>query len=293
MLVNRAKNILLNLMPELVIAGRYATNVQENVGSQIDKTSNGKTIDDTAFTAALTDADLSIQNFVEVLLLGKDENQDNTDISFYGEEDASSLNSKYFSKDKDIKITLDPIDGTLFYKNKLPYFSIILTACSNTEMLAALIYQPVLNQCFFSVKNAGAYKLTSSDMLTKTIGSPYSLSESSDKTVLMYKCLDFKNIISKEYNCLELSTDFDYSTDWKYDFASILNSNISAVVTSYPLLIDSGAIAFTVREAGGFVSDFKGELLVHETAIDNLKYDSLIMSVNEKVGLELIELINL
>lgn len=286
MRTERAKSILLDLLPHVLIAGNYANKIQGYIESQNDKVDNSGNPYQSAFTEALTDADLSIQNYMELLLLNK-----YSDVSFYGEEEDSSLNAKYFPKDSELKITLDPIDGTLFYKNKLPLYSVILNICSKKEILASCIFKPAIETCYFGVKDKGAYKLSTANMEAKELGEKITLSEKTD-TVLLYKSPEEKKKLANNYFAFDFATDYENQKDWKDDFANILNSTTLAVVTNYPLLIDSGAIAFLVKEAGGFVSDLAGNELDHEKAINNLKYDNLIMAVTEKAGRKILEIIN-
>lgn len=69
-----------------VTAGAYALKVQDRVAHQPIKSQY-----DNLFAQALTDADLSVQGFIEVSLLAEF-----PDIAFFGEEQAHSLNMKYF-----------------------------------------------------------------------------------------------------------------------------------------------------------------------------------------------------
>ncbi|MDA0866104.1 MAG: inositol monophosphatase family protein, partial [Cyanobacteria bacterium] len=71
------RQILETLLPPLRLAAGYAHHIQGKIVSQPDK-SDANT---NPFSAALTDADLSIQTFVEVALLGAF-----PEIRFYGEE---------------------------------------------------------------------------------------------------------------------------------------------------------------------------------------------------------------
>ncbi|NEQ65757.1 MAG: inositol monophosphatase family protein, partial [Symploca sp. SIO2D2] len=78
--------ILETLLPHLRMAAVYARQIQPMIGALPSKDEG-----DNFFAAALTDADLAVQNLVEVVLLGSF-----PDISFYGEEYEISGNTKYF-----------------------------------------------------------------------------------------------------------------------------------------------------------------------------------------------------
>jgi myo-inositol-1(or 4)-monophosphatase len=81
------RQILTTLLPYLKTAGIYAQQIQSRIAAQPEKESPAGNI----FSAALSDADLSIQTMIEVVLLGTF-----PEIRFFGEEYAQSYNTKYF-----------------------------------------------------------------------------------------------------------------------------------------------------------------------------------------------------
>ena len=119
------------LLPNIVIAGDYAAQIQAVVQNKSNK--NEKTV----FQQALTDADLSVQNFLEVALLAE-----YPDICFYTEEEDKSLNMKYFPTNAEYEISLDPINGTQFYRDNLRIFDIIITITRHDDVVSAITYLP-------------------------------------------------------------------------------------------------------------------------------------------------------
>ena len=83
----------------LVMAGDYALAIQPRIAGPAQKDGHN------AWVSALTDADLSVQNFMEVATLARFPS-----VGFYGEEHAQSLNQKYFPRDGDISVHLDPVN---------------------------------------------------------------------------------------------------------------------------------------------------------------------------------------
>ena len=65
------------------------------------------------------------------------------ELGFFTEEEKYSYNLKYFSKDNDYVLTLDPINGTRFYKDGLLIFDIIITILHRRKIEAAVAYIPV------------------------------------------------------------------------------------------------------------------------------------------------------
>lgn len=76
--------ILETLLPQLKVAAGYARNLQPQIAALPAKEKGNN-----FFAAALTDADLAIQNLIEVALLGAF-----PQIRFYGEEFEQSRNTK-------------------------------------------------------------------------------------------------------------------------------------------------------------------------------------------------------
>ena len=70
------RDIIATLLPHLRVAAGYARHLQSKIASLPDKDAG-----DNVFTAALTDADLSIQTLIEVAILGSF-----PEMRFYGEE---------------------------------------------------------------------------------------------------------------------------------------------------------------------------------------------------------------
>lgn len=120
-MVNSTKTyeILEYLLPHLITASRYSRRIQPQIASQPSKEA------DNIFAAALSDADLSIQSFIEVALLAK-----YPSLRFYGEEHAASMNTKYlhgieFGGEDELLALLDPIDGTRLYLDQRDDYMIL------------------------------------------------------------------------------------------------------------------------------------------------------------------------
>ena len=125
--------ILQTLLPHLRVAAGYAQQIQNKIISLPAKDAG-----DNFLSAALTDADLSIQTMIEVALLGTF-----PDLAFYGEEYEQSRNTKYFTSTElgtknDYLITLDPIDGTQYYLDGFDNYQVILSILNAEEYEAAI-----------------------------------------------------------------------------------------------------------------------------------------------------------
>ncbi len=147
--------ILETLLPHLKVAAAYANFLQPKIAALPAK-EQGKNF----FTAALTDADVAIQNLVEVVLLGTF-----PEIRFYGEEYESSNNTKYFRATElglegDYLVTLDPIDGTKFYMDGHSNYQIILSILNTDDFEAVLAISPAQNTYYYALRGQGAFQGT-------------------------------------------------------------------------------------------------------------------------------------
>lgn len=115
------------LLPQLALAGQYTVEIQKRVRAHDAKPGS------TPFHQALSDADLSVQAFLEVALLARF-----PEISFFSEEQAQSLNQKYFPERARFELLLDPVDGTRFYLDSREGYQIIVTLLDGDEIVAAV-----------------------------------------------------------------------------------------------------------------------------------------------------------
>ena len=147
------REILAALLPYLKTAGAYAQQVQTQIAAQPDKDGKG----DNFFASALSDADLSIQTMMEVVLLGLFPN-----VRFYGEEHEQTYNTKYFraidlGPQGDYLLTLDPIDGTQFYLDGHSNYQIILGILNADEYEAAIAITPSQDLYYYTLRGEGTF----------------------------------------------------------------------------------------------------------------------------------------
>lgn len=132
--------VLETLLPQLKVAAAYARTLQPQIAALPAKEEGNN-----FFAAALTDADMAIQNLIVVALLGTF-----PQIRFYGEEYEQSRNTKYFraialGSKENYLVTLDPIDGTQFYLDGHFNYQIILSILNWDAFEAVIALSPALN----------------------------------------------------------------------------------------------------------------------------------------------------
>ena len=166
------KELINFTLQQLVIAGDYACLVQPNVRAENGKGGN-------LFHDALTDADLSIQNFFEVALLARF-----PQFSFYGEEEARSLNAKYFPADAEYEVTLDPVNGTRLFIDQFDTFDIVATVWREGAICAALTYLPAKGAAYFALEGEGAFTLAKSEIVNQLPWRPFSIPRQSKQVLV-------------------------------------------------------------------------------------------------------------
>ena len=151
---------------------------------------------------------------------------------------------------------VDPLDGTLNFIHSFPVFSISIALKGRNELLTAVVYQPVLNELFWAECGQGAF----------LNGKRITISSRTEKeTFLMGTGLPFK-----EYHYLESSIDM--LKEVIHDSAGIRRAGSAALDLAYTACgrfdgfweyklfpWDFAAGVLLVREAGGTVTDFRGE----------------------------------
>lgn len=237
-------------MPFLATAGDYALAIQRRVQSAPDKTEGA-----TAFSQALTDADLSIQNFIEVAALARF-----PDIAFDPEEAKASINLKYFSPSgpRGCVVFLDPVNGTKFYRDGVPLFDIILTVAENNEIVAAVTYVPARSCYFIGIATQGAYITTRHEYISRALWRNLHLSPTT-APLLTYRCPDSALVhLRNTFDVRALDRDYDPAQWSIVTFSILAGESCGFVKFGGVSVIDWGALAFIAKLAGGIVSDGNG-----------------------------------
>jgi myo-inositol-1(or 4)-monophosphatase len=250
------RQILATLLPYLKTAGDYADQIQARISEQPDKTEMPN-----FFAAALSDADLSVQTFVEVVLLAHFPG-----IRFFGEEHEKTYNTKYFSSielgnaDDDYLVTLDPIDGTRFYLDNHPNFQIIFTVMTHQGYEGVIALSPAKQEYFYAIKGEGTHWGDWHSDLDDC--SKLTMAETSERpTILLgFAMQSWAESLSGEFDLIKVAEDYS-ATVMIPNVNGILTGDLSGAVLAKGNWIDGGAIAFLVQEAGGVVTDLEGNPL--------------------------------
>jgi fructose-1,6-bisphosphatase/inositol monophosphatase family enzyme len=275
--------ILETLLPHLKVAANYARNVQSRIVARPAKDG------DSLFASALSDADLSIQTLVEVILLGTF-----PAIRFYGEEHEQSYNTKYFRAidlgDKnDYLVTLDPVDGTQFYLDGHCNYQIILTVLNWDEFEAAIALNPAQSTYYYALRGEGTWQGTFEDQLSTC--NPLQVDKTSSTIFLGLGMDGLAPYLKDRYQVLAVATD--YSSEVRIpNVNGILNGELAGAVLRAGKFIDGAALAFMAQEAGYIVTTHDGNPLPPLYTCQDYTRPGLIIAASPTIHLHLLEAVS-
>ena len=149
---------------------------------------------------------------------------------------------------------IDPLDGTTNFIHGLPMYSVSVGLAKNQEIIAGVVYIPVLNECFYAFKNGGAFLNHKKIGVSKTVklndtliatGFPYYDFNKMDGylNVLKYLLQNTRGVRRMGSAAIDLA----YVACGRFD--SFFEYSL------HPWDVAAGSLL--VKEAGGKVSDFK------------------------------------
>ncbi|MGF1672261.1 MAG: inositol monophosphatase family protein [Rivularia sp. (in: cyanobacteria)] len=274
--------ILETLLPYLKVAAGYARFLQPKISALPDKDGG-----DSFFSAALTDADLAIQNFIEVSLLGNFPS-----IRFYGEEYKSSSNTKYFravdfGEKDDYLVTLDPIDGTKFYMDGHSNYQIILSILNTDDYEAVIAISPSENVYFYALRGNGTFTGTFEMNLSEC--TPLKVNYNAKPTILLGTAMNsLTTVLKDKYQVINAVDDYSQSVQMP-NLNAILKGELTGAVKRFGQFIDGGALAFLAKESGCIVTTLDGSALPPLNNCEDYKLPGLIIATSDIVHQDLLK----
>lgn len=273
------RQILQTLLPHLRVAAGYARQIQSKINSLPAKDAGGNLL-----SAALTDADLSIQTMVEVALLGTYPN-----LAFYGEEYAQSRNYKYFSSTEltphNYLLTLDPIDGTQYYLDGFDNYQIILSILNRDHYEAVIAITPAQDCYHYTIKNQGVYlgKLPQNlDDCTKL-----EISKGDPVILLGWGMAHLKPFLADKYEVIDIENCYSATVQLP-NYNGIFTGDLSGWITKRGKFIDSAALAFMSEEFGCTVTGFDGLALPPLHTCQNFTYEGAVVGITPEIHQDLL-----
>ena len=184
-------------------------------------------------------------------------------------------------KDDSFMWVIDPIDGTSNFLHGIPHFAISIGLQHNNEIICGIIYDPIKDEMFAAEKGKGSYlnnqriRVSSRSKLKDCIistGGPRINSE--DKELSLSEYIKFSSKVLIPIRKMgSAALDMAYVASGRCDGFWQRNLNYW----------DIAAGIILVKEAGGYVTDFKG----NEDYIENKN----ILVSNSKINEEMIKLL--
>ncbi len=269
------REILWYLLPFIATAGTYSRRVQDRVGSHAEK--HGET----AFHHALSDADLTVQSYLEVALLARF-----PEVSFFSEEQAQSLNVKYFPTEAPLEVLLDPIDGTRAYIDNREHYQIIVTVHDKEQIVGALCYMPRLDRCYIAVRGEGTRLLTCGEAAGAEPGQVLKLMQLAGP-VLLFNSPALVKLLSPRFDVRDLVSSY-IEEPGKHNSTDVLVGKAVATLHAPCQAIDGGAIAFIVEQAGGIVTDFDGNPTASYRLVQSRTLPEVVVAANQEIHTQLL-----
>jgi len=186
--------------------------------------------------------------------------------------------------DEEFKWIIDPIDGTANFLHGIPHFGISVGLEQNKEIICGIIYDPIKDEMFVAEKGNGAFlnnqrmRVSVRSKLKDCIiftGGPSFKSKDQDKKLSLNEYNKFSSTVLIPIRKMgSASLDIAYVAAGRADGFWQRNLNYWDIAAGIVL----------VKEAGGFVTDFKG----NNEYVENKS----VLVTNSKIHEEMIEFLN-
>ena len=250
------------MLPAVVTAGRYALPLQPRVSVRPQKSGDD-------WTSVLTDADLGVQHYFETLLIAHC-----PDWFFYGEERDHSFNTSYFDASP-VCVWLDPVNGTRLYRDGADSFDVLVSLTLHGKLLVTLSAMPGRQAIYGADLIHGAYRLDD-DRLDDRM--PVA-AHSQNPTLAVYQADRWRPYLPDDIQLFDVSADYR-PDDARCCMNSVLTGELGGYLFGDVALLDVGATAFNVTQAGGLCSRPDGTTTDWFSAFSGLRRDDLLVCGN-------------
>ncbi|MCC7256820.1 MAG: hypothetical protein IT486_00440 [Gammaproteobacteria bacterium] len=241
------RDLLESYLGLLVTAGDYALAIQPQLARRAPKDGHN------AWVAALTDADLSVQNLFEVATLARF-----PQVRFFGEEYAQSLNQKYFPARAEIAVHLDPVNGTFLFQNQRPNWDILLSIAEHGRLAAAVSYVPASGRFYLALRGTGA--LTGERRHPRLADMVPLATRPGSHQCLTYQTPEVNERLRGEFECFDIVADDDPARGLD-NLNEFYSGRLAAFACRAGDCLDWGAAAFIAVAAGGRATHLDGSPL--------------------------------
>ncbi len=165
---------------------------------------------------------------------------------------------------------IDPIDGTTNFLHAIPTFSISVALLEKDDVIAGVIFNPITNELYYAEKGKGSYLMTPTGNIRLRVSGRNNI----EHALIGSNCFrsaQTRTVVEKFAKDVS-SVRFNGSTT--LSLAAVAAGQYDGYVATQFKIWDIAAGYLLVKEAGGFMSDFKG----NRGLSDILDVQSLIAS---------------
>lgn len=207
----------------------------------------------------VTEADILVEQRLKNLILKK-----YPDHGFWGEEEEEVLNTSHY------RWVLDPIDGTYLFTRGIPLWTISLALEYKGEPQVAVIYCPMLNKMYTSIKGKGSF----------CNGEKISVSTKGKKDVIFFLANNEffrRDKFFQPYRPLLAKHKLRMATfgSTAYEMCQLASGKADMSFGYHVKPGDIAAGLLIVREAGGIVKNMDGKRATSK--------DSYVIATNKKL----------
>jgi len=264
-------------LPVLVRAGSYARLIQPKIRPRPTKDGGND------WTRALTNADIAVQNFIEVETLAA-----HPGLGFYGEEEAQSLNTEYFDHTARTFVYLDPVNGTWLYQNQQDGWDIVLSITVDGRLEAAISYMPAQDRFFVALRGRGALTGTGAGPSIDTLSPLHSRTGS--RRLLTYRAPDIVAHTRAAFDSFDIVDDHDPARS-AGNLNDLFTGELDAFAVRGGQLLDWGAAAFIAVGAGACISRPDGTPFESFDEFDGRDEADMLVSASKAIHEEILELL--
>jgi len=188
---------------------------------------------------------------------------------------------------KNNRIYIDPIDGTTNFVHSIPHVAISIGVVKDNELYLAVVYNPILNECYSAQKGMGAtlndkpihVNSTNHTILNSLIATGFPYSISSKDREKSQKAVNW--VIPKVEKILTKSQGIRRLGSAALDLCYVANGSFEGYYEAFLLPWDISAGILIVQEAGGKVTTDKNKSY-------DLNEDNIVVATNGYIHEELI-----
>jgi len=225
----------------------------------------------------VTDADVNSETILIKRL------KDHFPYPIIGEETATNIaaSGTYF--------LVDPLDGTTNFTRRIPFYAVSIALMDGLYPVAAVVHLPEFKETYFAIKEGGAYVKKKDQKIRISVSNTELLSDSVLATGFPYDVWsNYQPVLASLKAMLTGARALRRFGSAAIDLCLVANGIFDGYFEFSLKPWDTAAGALIVEEAGGRVTNLKGERFnpfMKEIAATNGKiHDDLLKRINKELG---------